>query len=135
EALLEDLARDLLDSVGEVAGTAPGPAPDAGATPADGNADYGPGASWIARRAHATVKAKYPQASEQMLWAVTGAVLEQVNWNGPALVAYRTSRDALGDAASELDLPVGRALLLANVEPDPARKERPISEVLDPADQ
>ncbi len=91
--------------------------------------------TWVAERTHAALKRKYPMASDEISWAIAGAVLEQMNWNEPAVAAYRNSREKLGEAASELDVPLSRAQLLAGISSDPARQEKPVAQVLTAAQQ
>lgn len=126
-ALAEDVASELQNKVSEApADSSPVKASDQ----APAETATGPGAQWLATSTHDVVRRKYPGTSEELVWAITGSLLEQMNWNGPAVVAYRRSRALLGEAAVELEIPLSRAQVLANVAADPARNERPPSQVL-----
>jgi hypothetical protein len=123
--LLGEVATQIQQNVAQ-APDAPATAQDVGGTPAASVA----GAQWLASQTHDVIKRKYPGASDEVRWALSGSLLEQMNWNGPAVIAYRNSRASLGDAAAELDMPLSRAQVLANVAADPTRGEKPPAEVL-----
>lgn len=123
------LAELLAEVATELQAKAP-QAPDSPPSAAGVAPDTAAGAQWLAERTRDVVKRKYPEASDDVVWATTGALLEQMNWNAPAVVAYRASRESLGDGAAELDVPLSRAQVLANIPADPARQEKAPADVL-----
>jgi hypothetical protein len=124
---LADLLAAVATELQAKAGDAPMSSPQGAAA---GTPNTVAGAQWLADRTRDVVKRTYPGTSDEVAWATAGSLLEQMNWSAPAVVAYRASRASLGDAASELDGPLSRAQVLANVPADAARHERPPAEVL-----
>ena len=76
-------------------------------------------ASLLAQATQQAVQAALPSAQKRTVLALTGSLLQGMNWPKSAVVAYRQARAADPSSAAALDAPLARALVLANESPDP----------------